>query len=73
MGGMRRKKKEEAAAPPPPPASAPEPSGAKGSFSSEASMIEMTIESKNHSNSGVDDGMFAIPGGFKLVKGAMQK
>lgn len=73
LGGLRRKKKEEAAAPPPPPASAPEPSGAKGSFTSEASLMEMTIETKNHSNSGVDDGLFAVPGGFKLVKGAMQK
>ncbi len=35
--------------------------------------MEMTIESKNHSNSGVDDGMFATPDGFKQVKGSMQK
>ncbi len=75
LGGMRRKKAEEP--PPPPPPAAPaagapaEPS--RGSFSSEASLMEMTIESKNYSNSGVDDSMFAVPGGFKAVKSAMQK
>lgn len=76
LGGLRRKKKEE---PPPPPApeasaSAPAPPPASiGSFSSEASMMEMTIETKNHSNSSVEDGAFAVPAGAKLVKGSMQK
>lgn len=74
LGGMRKKKQE---APPPvaePVAAAtPEAMGVKGSFTSEVSMMEMTIESKNHSSSSVDDGMFAVPGGFKTVKGAMQK
>lgn len=74
LGGMRKKKQE---APAPEPVAAapatPEAMGVKGSFTSEVSMMEMTIESKNHSNSSVDDGMFAVPGGFKTVKGAMQK
>ena len=76
LGGLRRKKKEEAPAPAPEPAPAAAPAPAAsspGSFSSEASLMEMTIESKNHSNSGVDDGMFATPGGFKQVKSSMQK
>ena len=78
LGGMRRKKAEEPPPPPPPPpapaATGSDPAaGQNSSFSSEASLIEMTIESKNHSNSVVDDGMFAVPGGFKVVKSAMQK
>lgn len=74
LGGLR-KKKQDAPAPVAEPAAAatPEAMGVKGSFTSEVSMMEMTIESKNHSNSGVDDGMFAVPGGFKTVKSAMQK
>jgi hypothetical protein len=74
FGGLRRKKKEE---PPPPPApeaaaAAPQPAGVQGSFSSETSLMEMTIESRNHSNAAVDGGMFAVPGGFKQVKSSMQ-
>ena len=74
LGGMR-KKKQDAPAPVAEPVAAatPEAMGVKGSFTSEVSMMEMTIESKNHSNSGVNDGMFAVPGGFKTVKSAMQK
>ncbi|MBI2686993.1 MAG: hypothetical protein HYX27_11810 [Acidobacteria bacterium] len=77
LGGLR-KKKEEAAPPLPPPAPTPvadaaAASGVKGSFTSEVSMMEMTMESKNFSNSGVEDSMFAVPGGFKLVKGSMQR
>ena len=72
LGGMR-KKKQEAPVAEPVAAATPEAMGVKGSFTSEVSMMEMTIESKNHSNSSVDDGMFAVPGGFKTVKGAMQK
>ncbi len=78
LGGLRRKKKEEPPPPPPPPAettaaAAPAAGTSVGSFSSEASMMEMTIESKNHSNSSVEDSMFAIPGGFKTVKSPMQR
>jgi hypothetical protein len=76
LGGMRKKKQQEEPAPAPEPAAAPatpEAMGVKGSFTSEASLMEMTTESKNHSNASVDDGMFAVPGGFKAVKGAMQK
>ncbi len=77
LGGMRRKKAEEPPPPPPPPstpaAGAPAAEPSRGSFSSEASLMEMTIETKNHSNSGVDDSMFAVPGGFKAVKSSMQK
>lgn len=74
LGGMRRKKAEEPPPPPPPPAaSAPAAETSIGSFSSTASLMEMTVESKNHSNSAVDDGMFAVPAGFKAVKSAMQK
>lgn len=75
LGGMRKKKQQEAPAPVAEPVAAatPEAMGVKGSFSSEVSMMEMTMESKNHSNASVDDGMFAVPGGFKTVKGAMQK
>ena len=74
LGGLRRKKAEEAPkAPEPVATTAAEPTGVKGSFSSEASMMETTVESKNFSNSGLDNGMFAVPGDFKLVKGAMQR
>ena len=74
LGGMRRKKAEEPPPPPPPPSTPAAPAEpSKGSFISEASLMEMTIESKNYSNSGVDDSMFAVPGGFKAVKSAMQK
>ena len=74
LGGLRKKKQDTPAPVAEPVAAAtPEAMGVKGSFTSEVSMMEMTIESKNHSNSGVDDGMFAVPGGFKTVKSAMQK
>lgn len=75
LGGMRRKKQEEQqqAAPPPPPAEAPAPPAVQGSFSTEASMIEMTMDSKNFSNASVDDSLFAVPAGFKVVKSPMQK
>ena len=77
LGGLRRKKAEEPPPPPPPPppptASAPAAETSIGSFSGTASLMEMTMESKNHSNSPVDDGMFAVPAGFKAVKSTMQK
>jgi hypothetical protein len=77
FGGLRRKKKDEAPPPPPPApeaaAAAPQPAGVQGSFSSDVSMMEMTIESRNHSNSAVDGAMFSVPGGFKQVKSSMQK
>lgn len=76
LGGLRKKKTEEA--PAAAPAATPAPGAAegaplKGSFSSEVSLIEMTVESKNFSNSGVDAAMFEIPAGFKLIKSQMQK
>jgi hypothetical protein len=75
LGGMKKKKQEPAPPPEPAPTAAatPEAMGVKGSFSSEVSMMEMTIESKNHSNAAVDDGMFGVPSGFKTVKGTVQK
>jgi len=75
LGGLRKKKQQEEPPPPPPPPAVTEaaPSGVKGSFASEASLMEMTVESKNFSNSGVEDGMFVVPSGFKSVKSAMQK
>jgi len=78
LGGLRKKKAaEEAPPPPPPPAAAPEtpaaPSGPQGSFSGEASLMEMTVKTTNFSNSGVNATVFETPGGFKLVKSAMQR
>jgi len=76
LGGLKKKKQDAPPPPPEPAASAPatpEAMGVKGSFSSEVSMIEMTVDMKNHSNSKVDDSAFAIPAGFKTVKGMMQK
>lgn len=77
LGGLRRKKAEEPPPPPPPPAAAAEapaaPTGPQGSFSGEASLMEMTVKTTNFSNSGIDASAFATPGGFKLVKSAMQK
>jgi hypothetical protein len=77
LGGLGRKRQSTPApAPAPAPAAAPAAApveASKGSFTSAASLMEMTIETKSHSNSGVDDGMFAVPGGFKLVKSPMQR
>jgi hypothetical protein len=76
LGGLRRKKQQQEEPPPPPPPAAvteAAPNGVKGSFPSEASLMELTVESKNFSNSGVDDDMFAVPAGFKTVKSQMQK
>ncbi|MFN0102726.1 MAG: hypothetical protein ACKV2U_11630 [Bryobacteraceae bacterium] len=73
LGGMRKKKQEEAVKAPEAVAAHPEMPPVKGSFSSETSMMEMTSEFKNHSNSTVEEGMFAIPDGFKSVKSAMLK
>jgi len=73
LGGLRKKKTDAPAAAEPVATATAEPGGAKGSFTSEVSMMEMTIESKNHSNASVDDGLFAVPAGFKTVKGVMQK
>lgn len=76
LGGLRRKKQEEAkAAEPPPPvaAAAPTADPGRGSFSDSASLMEMTIESKNFSSSSVDEAMLAVPGGFKQVKASAQK
>jgi hypothetical protein len=76
LGGLRRKKAEEPPPPPPPPAAAaeaPAPVGPQGSFSGEASLIEMTVKTTNFSNSGVTASAFETPGGFKLVKSAMQR
>jgi hypothetical protein len=70
---------EPAPAPTPAPAAegaaapAPEPGGVKGSFSAEVSMIEMTITSKNFSNSDVDAALFTVPSGYKRVKSPMQR
>jgi hypothetical protein len=74
-GGMRRKKQDAPAPEAAPAAAVPavDPNAVQGSFTSQASMMEMTIESKNHSNSGVEDSMFVVPGGFKVVKSAMQR
>ena len=68
FGGMGRKKKDGAA-----PAATEGPAAAKGapvegSFSSAASMMEMTIETSGYSTQGVDPGLFAVPAGFKEVK-----
>lgn len=72
FGGLGRKKKEEApaAAPTPAPAAAPTPSAApvQGSFTSTASMMEMTTETLGFSNAPVDASLFAVPAGFKEVK-----
>jgi hypothetical protein len=78
LGGLGRKRSSTPPPPPPPPPPAAAAPAApveqsKGSFTSTASLIEMTIETKSHSNSSVDEGMFAVPGGFKLVKSAMQR
>jgi len=85
LGGLRRKKQQQEEPPPAPAAPAAEaaPAGGatpatstapvKGTFSSEASLMEMTIESKNHSNSSVEASMFEVPAGFKTVKSAMQR
>lgn len=79
LGGFgRNRKKEEPPPPPPPPAAAPaadttaSAAPVKGSFSSEVSMMEMTIESKNFSSAPVDASMFSVPAGFKQVKSPMQ-
>lgn len=73
LGGLRKKKQEEVV-PPPAPATPPvaEATGPKGSFKTTAALMEMTVEMRNHSNAAVDDGMFAIPDGFKAVKSVMQ-
>lgn len=69
LGGFGRKKKTEEA-----PAAAPAAEPAKsavpveGSFSSAASMMEMTTETLNFSSQSVDAATFAVPAGFKEVK-----
>ncbi len=69
FGGMGRKKKEDAAAPAAVAPTAPAKSApVQGSFSSAASMMEMTIETSGYSTQGVDPGLFAVPAGFKEVK-----
>jgi len=76
LGGLRRKKPAEEPPPPPPQAAAEAPAapvGPQGSFSGEASLMEMTVKTTNFSNSGVNATSFETPGGFKLVKSAMQK
>lgn len=77
LGGLRRKKAAEEPPPAPAPAAtetpAAAPSGPQGSFSGEASLMEMTVKTTNFSNSGIDASAFNTPGGFKLVKSAMQR
>ena len=68
FGGMGRKKKDEAAAPAAAPAAAAKGAPVQGSFTSAASMMEMTIETSGYSAEGVDPGLFAVPAGFKEVK-----
>ncbi len=69
FGGMGRKKKEDAAAPAAvAPAAPAKGAPVQGSFSSAASMMEMTIETSGYSTQGVDPGLFAVPAGFKEVK-----
>jgi len=69
LGGLGRKKKTEE-----PPAAAPAAEPAKsaapveGSFSSAASMMEMTTETANFSSQAVDASALAVPAGFKQVK-----
>ncbi len=70
FGGMGRKKKDGAA---PAPAATEASAAAKGapvegSFTSAASMMEMTIETSGYATQGVDPGLFAVPAGFKEVK-----
>jgi hypothetical protein len=40
----------------------------EGSFSSAASMMEMTTETNNFSVQSIDGSVFAVPAGFKQVK-----
>jgi hypothetical protein len=77
LGGIRGRKQQEAPPPPPPaPAAQPEATAStapvKGSFSSEVSMMELTVESRNFSSAPVDASMFSVPAGFKMVKSSMQ-
>ena len=69
FGGLGRKKKTEEA-PAAAPAAQPAKSAApvEGSFSSAASMMEMTTESANFSTQSLDASAFAVPAGFKEVK-----
>lgn len=70
FGGLGRKKKTEQAPAPAAPAAEPAKSVApvEGSFSSAASMMEMTTETLNFSSQSVDASTFAVPAGFKQVK-----
>jgi hypothetical protein len=69
LGGFGRKKKTEEA-PAAAPAAQPAKSAApvEGSFSSAASMMEMTTETNNFSAQSIDGSVFAVPAGFKQVK-----
>lgn len=69
LGGFGRKKKTEEA-PAASPAAEPAKSAApvEGSFSSTASMMEMTTETLNFSSQTVDAATLAVPAGFKEVK-----
>ncbi len=69
LGGFGRKKKTEEA-PAASPAAEPAKSAApvEGSFSSTASMMEMTTETLNFSSQTVDAAMLEVPAGYKEVK-----
>lgn len=69
LGGFGRRKKQEAEQPPPQEPQAQTPAQPQ----KPASLMEVTVESRNFSTAAVDTSQFAIPAGFKQVEHDMKK